>query len=269
MALKRHKPTAVDLFAGCGGLTEGLKQAGFKVIGAVEIDPVAVQTFKANHRRVTVWNCDIRELTVGKVKETLGLRRGELDLLAGCPPCQGFSALRTLNGSRVVDDPRNDLVEEFVRFVRELHPKTILMENVPALEGDARFEAFLRSLGNLGYCHEHRILNAAEYGVPQRRERLLLLAGHKMPIRFAKPIKRRRLVRHAIGRLPVSGIRVTLYTTYRRGDRSESKPSSLGFPMTAEAAEILERITNSLAINGAMASRISMGECLGATSHLH
>ena len=205
MAAKRLKPTAIDLFSGCGGMTEGLKQAGFKVIGAVEIDPLAVRTFRANHRRVTVWNCDIRKVTASSVKETLGLRRGDLDLLAGCPPCQGFSALRTLNGSRLVDDPRNDLVGEFVRFVREILPKTILMENVPALEGDARFEDLLRDLDNLGYSHEHRILDAADYGVPQRRQRLLLLAGHMMSIKFAKPAKRRRLVRHAIGRLPVSG----------------------------------------------------------------
>ena len=205
MVAEQFKPRAIDLFSGCGGMTEGLKQAGFKVVGAVEIDPIAVRTFRANHRRVTVWNRDIRELTTSSVRETLGLRRGELDLLAGCPPCQGFSALRTLNGSRVVDDPRNELVDEFVRFVREFLPKTILMENVPALEDDARFEDLLRSLGDLGYCHEHRILDAADYGVPQRRERLVLLAGYKMPIKFAKTVKRRRLVRHAIGRLPISG----------------------------------------------------------------
>ena len=202
---RRNMPTAIDLFSGCGGMTEGLRQAGFKVIGAVEIDPFAAQTFRANHRRVTVWNCDIRELETSDVKETLELGSGQLDLLAGCPPCQGFSVLRTLNGSRIVDDPRNDLVDEFVRFVRELLPKTILMENVPALETDIRFSNFLGALDNLGYWHDHKILDAADFGVPQRRERLLLLAGYKMEIGFPKPAKRRRLVRHAIGRLPAPG----------------------------------------------------------------
>ena len=205
MVARPDKPKAIDLFSGCGGMTEGLRQAGFKVLGAVEIDPFAAQTFQANHRRVTVWNCDIRELEAGDVKESLGLENGELDLLAGCPPCQGFSVLRTLNGSRVVYDPRNDLVEEFARFIRELLPKTILMENVPALENDTRFDNLLGVLDDLGYWHEHKILDASDYGVPQRRERLLLLAGYGTVIRFAERAKRRRLVRHAIGRLPSPG----------------------------------------------------------------
>ena len=92
------KPIAIDLFSGCGGLTLGLKQAGFRVIGAVEMDPLAVESYKVNHRRVRVWEKDIGEISVAEVMRKLGLRRGELDLLAGCPPCQGFSTMTTLNG---------------------------------------------------------------------------------------------------------------------------------------------------------------------------
>ncbi len=82
---------AVDLFCGCGGLTLGLEQAGFEVIGGLDNDPVAMRTYKMNHGGVRVWECDIRQLSVREVKKVLNLRKGELDLLAGCPPCQGFS----------------------------------------------------------------------------------------------------------------------------------------------------------------------------------
>src|SRR5215203_5992283 len=121
------KPRAIDLFSGCGGLTLGLKQAGFRVIGAVEINGLAAETYKANHKRVHVWEKDIRSLPVAEVKRKFRLQRGELDLLAGCPPCQGFSAMRTLNGKYRVNDSRNDLLLEFMRFVRLLLPKAIMM----------------------------------------------------------------------------------------------------------------------------------------------
>ena len=88
---KQFKPKAMDLFCGCGGLTLGLKQAGFDVIGAIDNNELAVETYKANHPEVVVWEKDIKELTIDDVRQTLGIKKGELDLLAGCPPCQGFS----------------------------------------------------------------------------------------------------------------------------------------------------------------------------------
>src|SRR5713226_9368568 len=95
----RRKPTAIDLFSGCGGLTLGLKQAGFRVLAGVEIDPLAAATYRLNHTEVTLWEQDICALSIETVKRKLGLRKGELELLAGCPPCQGFSSVRTLNRS--------------------------------------------------------------------------------------------------------------------------------------------------------------------------
>src|SRR5688572_9093452 len=95
---------AIDLFSGCGGCSLGLKKAGFEVIGAVEIDPGASSTYRLNHPQVHLWEIDIADLTAQKVLTALELRRGELDLLAGCPPCQGFSTVRTLNGKRVIED---------------------------------------------------------------------------------------------------------------------------------------------------------------------
>jgi DNA (cytosine-5)-methyltransferase 1 len=162
------KLIAIDLFSGCGGLTLGLKQAGFRVIGAVELDPLAVKTYKANHKLVSVWNKDIRELSVAEVMRKLKLKRGQLDLLAGCPPCQGFSTMTTLNGRYTVDDARNDLIFQFMRLVRGLHPKAIMMENVPGIAKDRRMKEVLAELSGMGYECTTDVLNAANYGVPQR-----------------------------------------------------------------------------------------------------
>jgi len=143
---------AVDLFCGCGGLTAGLKMAGFKVLGAVEVDPLAAQNYTANHRRVKLWESDVRSIEVGKFAATLGLSYGRLDLLAGCPPCQGFSSMRTKNGAIRVDDPRNDLLFEFLRFVKGLLPRAVMLENVPGLADDMRFVRVLSSYGANRIC---------------------------------------------------------------------------------------------------------------------
>ncbi len=199
------RPTAVDLFCGCGGLTVGLKKAGFRVLGAVDVDPLSVKTYKANHRDVEVWETDICGLKPSDLLRKIGLNEGELDLLAGCPPCQGFSTMRTLNGAVSVDDPRNDLLLEFQRFVEALRPRAVMMENVPGLADDERFAAFCRKLKKLGYLGDHRILNAAEYGVPQRRRRLIYLAGMGMEIPFADKAAKMKTVEEAIGGLPKAG----------------------------------------------------------------
>ncbi len=199
------KPTAVDLFCGCGGLTVGLRKAGFRVLGAVDVDPLSVKTYKANHRDVEVWEMDIRSLKPTELLEKIGINPGELDLLAGCPPCQGFSTMRTLNGAVSVDDPRNDLLLEFQRFVEVLRPRAVMLENVPGLADDERFAAFCRKMKKLGYLGDHRVLNAAEYGVPQRRRRLIYLAGLGMEIPFADKAAKMKTVEEAIGGLPKAG----------------------------------------------------------------
>jgi len=200
-----YKPTAIDLFCGCGGLTVGLKRAGFRIVGAVDNDSVAVATYKANHRDVKVWSRDISKLTIAAVKRRLNLRKGELDLISGCPPCQGFTSLRTLNGARAIEDPRNDLISEFQRFVQYLRPKAVMMENVPELAQDRRFNEFCQALERMGYIGEYRILNTANYGVPQRRERLIYLAGLRTAIPFGKVSRRMKTVRDAIADLPNPG----------------------------------------------------------------
>ena len=199
------KPTAVDLFCGCGGLTVGLNRAGFRVLGAVDVDSLSVETYKANHHDVKVWEADIRRLEPAELLEKLGLQKGELDLLAGCPPCQGFSTMRTLNGAFFIDDPRNDLLIEFQRFVDALRPHAIMLENVPGLAEDERFTDFCGRMKKIGYLGDHRVLNAAEYGVPQRRRRLIYLAGFGMKIPFAIPVRRKKTVKDVIAGLPKAG----------------------------------------------------------------
>ena len=203
--MRNKQLLAIDLFAGAGGLTQGLKEAGMTVIGAVENDPIALESYQINHPGTAVWDSDIRSLDPNSIKRALGLRRRQLDLLAGCPPCEGFSRLRTLNGSKTVVDERNDLIYDFLRFVEALLPKTIMLENVPQLVKDERFTKFVSRLEELGYKVEAKVLDVARYGVAQRRARTILLATRKRSIAWAPPTADVCTVRRAIGHLPPAG----------------------------------------------------------------
>jgi len=202
---KTSELTAIDLFAGAGGLTVGLKQAGFQVLAAVEIDPLACETYSSNHRGVALYSTDIRKLAVTRLLEDLALAPGELDLLAGCPPCQGFSSLRTLNRGASVPDKRNDLVFDFLRYVRVLKPKAVMLENVPGLDRDERMSAMCAALSSLGYAWTRAVVDAADYGVPQRRRRMVLLASKRPGLAIPSVSKSRSTVRDAIGGLLPAG----------------------------------------------------------------
>jgi DNA (cytosine-5)-methyltransferase 1 len=196
------KPKAIDLFSGCGGLSLGLKQAGFNVVAALELDPLATETYKQNHKRVRVIQNDISKISARKLMKELGLKKGELELLAGCPPCQGFSRLRSKNGKRRIRQPQNNnLLFEFLRFARAFKPKTIMMENVPRLSTNQRIWKFRGALKRLGYVRSHQVLDAADFGVPQRRARMVLIASRIGPIDWAKKTSRRKTVGHVIGGL--------------------------------------------------------------------
>src|SRR2546421_12880641 len=125
----KRKPRAVDLFCGAGGLSEGLRQAGYKVIGAVEIDALACKTYRLNHKRVKLWEKNIARLSGAAIMKALELQPGELDLLAACPPCQGFSTMRTKNGARLNRDRRNDLIFDVLRIIRSIRPISVMLEN--------------------------------------------------------------------------------------------------------------------------------------------
>jgi DNA (cytosine-5)-methyltransferase 1 len=185
------RPIAVDLFAGAGGLSLGLEQAGFDVAASVEYDPVHAAAHEFNFPRTSVLCADISELTPAKLRASIrtGLAAhgrdpnawdGQVDLLAGGPPCQGFSLI----GKRLVDDTRNRLVFHFMRLVLAIRPRYFAMENVPGMTtgGHASIlDALVAEFEQAGYRFpdepggKYRVLNAADFGVPQERHRLFLI----------------------------------------------------------------------------------------------
>lgn len=180
--------TVLDLFCGCGGLSLGLEIAGLRVVGGNDYDNDALAAFSANHPHARTWSGGVEELSSDRVLSDLRIEPGELDSLVGGPPCQGFSqnrARRHVNG-RFVDDPRNYLFKEFLRFVRDLRPRTLIVENVPQLlikEQGAFKREIQDQLAELGYESVCEVLNAADYGVPQRRQRAIILASRiGMPV---------------------------------------------------------------------------------------
>ena len=170
-------PIAFDLFAGCGGLSTGLEKAGFDVIFANEVHDTYAASLQTNHPDTEVLVGDIREVDPLKIQKNLDLKSGELDLLAGGPPCQGFS----INApSRSIEDTRNHLFKNFLRFAAVFQPKLILIENVPGMisfeRGDT-VRAILEALRQEGYSVSVRILFSPNFGVPQIRWRTIIVGN--------------------------------------------------------------------------------------------
>jgi DNA (cytosine-5)-methyltransferase 1 len=191
-------PTVIDLFAGGGGLSEGFGRAGFRVLAAVELDEMAVRTYRLNHPGISddrVLAQDIRNLPEGALRRLVGER--ELDVLAGSPPCQGFSTAgfrskKAHTGYRPDDDERNYLFERMVEAALELRPRLFLMENVPGMQTVRRDDqSFLEAAARMlrergGYRTEVWRLTAAAFGVPQERTRCFLVAS-RLPLMPARP----------------------------------------------------------------------------------
>lgn len=196
--------TAMDLFSGCGGLSHGLSKAGFQVVAAFDSDADSVATYRLNHPDVQVFEGDIRKVETADVKKVLNGR--PLHLLAGCPPCQGFSSMRRLNKKRSSRDDRNNLVLEYLRFVKELKPLSIMMENVPGLVNYTLFKRVVAELRALGYNPMVEPVRIQDYGVPQRRKRLVVVGSLLGELQIAKPTNEKVTVRDAIGRLESPGV---------------------------------------------------------------
>lgn len=164
---------AIDLFAGCGGLSKGFMDAGFNIIVGVDNDQAALNTFKLNHMGAEALNADLsQQETFDEIKRIAGTRT--IDVIIAGPPCQGFS----LTGPRNFDDPRNKLYLAVIEMVRQFNPKGFIIENVPGMatmyKGQVKDE-ILKRFKNLGYNVECKILCAADYGVPQLRRRLIFM----------------------------------------------------------------------------------------------
>ena len=169
--------TTIDLFCGAGGITEGFREAGYRCLYGNDSMPEAIETFSLNHPEAWSDARSIEDIKPEKVRSRLGLKKGELDLLAGGPPCQGFS----INApARFLSDPRNKLFKDYLRFLEHFEPKAFLFENVPGLLslGNGKvFRQILREFDEHGYYVTLKILFAAHYGVPQERWRLILLGS--------------------------------------------------------------------------------------------
>lgn len=185
----KNQPLLVDLFSGAGGLSCGLEMAGFKSIAAVEIERAYAYTFQQNNPSSKVLTEDIRKLAGENIPKLLGIKKGELDLLAAGIPCQGFSINAPI---RSLDDPRNHLFRDYITFVDKLRPKATLVENVTGIVSLGQgtvVEQIYKELEALGYKVSHKILYAAHYGVPQMRYRTIFIGvrDFESKITFPQP----------------------------------------------------------------------------------
>ena len=180
-----------DLFCGTGGFSRGFEKSGnvrYETVLGVDVLPVAARTFSLNHGGALAVTGDIRRLRCDEIQERLRLKRGEVDLIIGGPPCQGFSSIRPFRSS-AEDDPRNGLFEQFANFVNFFRPRALVMENVVGLathNGGFILEQMHECFAGLGYTCDWRILNASHFGVAQRRERLIFI-GVENGARFMFP----------------------------------------------------------------------------------
>ncbi len=215
-------PTVISTFAGAGGSSLGYQMAGYDERLAVEWDDHAAQTFRLNFPDVPLYHGDIAALTSDHAMELAGLKRGELDVLDGSPPCQGFST----SGKRKFDDPRNSLFIEYARMLEDLQPKAFVMENVTGLVQGYMKQAYLKiahTLKAAGYRVRGEVMNANHYHVPQKRRRVIIIGvRNDLKIEPSHP----RPTTNRIGCTRIDGI-PGRYSDKRYGDQIviEGKPT--------------------------------------------
>lgn len=171
--LTANHPTTIDLFAGAGGMSEGFREAGFQTIFANDVEEPATKTFARNHPGSRVVAGDIRDIDATKLLAELDMKPGDLDVLVGGPPCQGFSTY----GQRSESDLRNQLYVDYLRFLDVFRPKTFVIENVVgmlSMSGGAVIDDIRQRLHTLGYGSDVWTLDASLYGVPQKRKRVFI-----------------------------------------------------------------------------------------------
>lgn len=214
MKKKTMPPTALSLFAGCGGFCEGMKTAGFDIHAAVEMDRFACETYRHNFPSTPLVEGDVHDFLKPRSKDIEKYRLASLDVVFGGPPCQGYSQI----GTRRLDDERNELYLQYARIVGKLRPRVFLMENVPNIvqlnKGHFR-KLILKKFASIGYSNAAVLrLSAADFGVPQLRERVIFI-GTRDEDQFAfdlrsfcetvldvQKVRKHVTVREAIGDLP-------------------------------------------------------------------
>ncbi len=192
----------IELFSGAGGLSLGFEQAGFQNLFSVEFNPQAAQTYRKNFPNHHLIEGDIKEITNSKIKELQG--NNEVDVIIGGPPCQGFSMAGNI-GRKFIDDDRNRLFKEFVRFVDVIQPKMFVMENVARLATHNKgqtIKEIISEFEKLGYIVDPKVLQAADYGVPQKRQRIFIVGYKKGKFSFPEIQEKHTTVKEAIGDLP-------------------------------------------------------------------
>ena len=201
MAKKKYK--VLDLFCGCGGISEGYALAGFDIAGGIDFNEYATITFQHNFKKAKVHNIDITTFPDSQIEEEYG----DVDVIVGGPPCQGFSSAN--RWQKEMEDPRNKLFFEYIRFVQKIHPKVIMIENVRGLltrDNGYAIERIKEILGAEEYNITYQVLDASEYGVPQNRKRAIIVGVRKdykdIKFDFSKIEKQEKTtVEDAIGEL--------------------------------------------------------------------
>lgn len=204
MTGRKNDIVAIDLFCGCGGLTKGLTDAGIQVVKGIDIDGSAKDTYEKNNPGSVFVESDIRKLSVEEIMNGVD-RMGKKLLLAGCAPCQPFS--RMVADSRY--DRRKSLIQAFAEFIYKLRPEYLLVENVSGFRksNNVHRVRFIRTLKKCGYYFDERVINAADYGIPQNRRRYVLLGSNTTPVKipagsYGRNRMRWRTVRDTIKKYP-------------------------------------------------------------------
>ena len=178
--------TAIDLFCGAGGLSEGFRQAGDNVLAGQDIDGTFGETFERTHAGASFVHGAIQDISADELLAAAGRKAGEIDILIGGPPCQGYSVY---NHQRGIDDPRAGLFKEYLRIVEAIQPRWLVMENVTgitSIAGGGVVREIQSGMRKLGYRVDMKLLKAEEYGVPQERRRVFFIATREehCPILF-------------------------------------------------------------------------------------
>ncbi|MBU6431040.1 DNA (cytosine-5-)-methyltransferase, partial [Patescibacteria group bacterium] len=176
----------IDLFSGVGGLSYGFAHDdNFEIVAANEILPNMAKAYSLNHPTVKVYNEDIKYFNAQKIEKDLNVKKDDIDIIVGGPPCQAYSTL----GKRLMDDQRGKLFQEYYRVLKEFNPKLFLFENVKGLlsmQGGELLKTIISLFESLGYKVQYKLLNAADFGAPQIRKRLIII-GSKLKNNFQYP----------------------------------------------------------------------------------